>query len=74
MSLFVEQYLIKFIQKDEICDKLASSSQELMRLLFKKNIIILIKSIILNLFVLFNYLIIKRFNCILNVHGKCNFL
>ncbi|CAI6377107.1 unnamed protein product [Macrosiphum euphorbiae] len=34
MSLFVEEDLIQFIQKDEIIDQLASSSQELKRLLF----------------------------------------
>ncbi|KAL4132621.1 hypothetical protein QTP88_009743 [Uroleucon formosanum] len=34
MSLFVEEDLIKFIKKDEIIDQLASSSQELKRLLF----------------------------------------
>lgn len=36
MSLFAEEDLIKCIKKDEIIDQLASSSQELKRLLFKK--------------------------------------
>jgi len=36
MSLFVEEDLIKCIQKDEIIDQLASSSQELKKLLFQK--------------------------------------
>jgi len=34
MSLFVEEDLLKFIQKYEIINQLASSSQELKRLLF----------------------------------------